>query len=164
MVVCRAELVCLYANLGNRLGMHRTILVVFAVCSISVTTLATAADLKPADGAPLFRVFAAGSSGGSGAPTINISGKPPLMIVSAVADAQLSTDRKAVRVTLSSSDARKFGDITRKHIHDFLVLEANGRVLEVMQVSSPVTSGVLEFTYPEDAVVADYLRKRFRLK
>jgi hypothetical protein len=127
--------------------------------------ITASADLRPADGAaPVFRVFAAGPANASGAPTINISGKPPLMIISAAADVQLSTDRKAVRLTLTSSDARKFGDITRRHIKDFLVIEANGRVLEVMQVTSPVTNGMLEFTYPEDAAVADYLRKRFRIK
>ena len=38
------------------------------------------------------------------------------------------------------------------------------KVLEAMRVTSPVTDGVLEFTYPDDAAVADYLRKRFRLK
>ena len=144
--------------------MRRFILVISAIGGVVVAQEAVA-DLRPADGtAAVFRVFASAAGPATGAPTINISGKPPLMIVSAVADVQLSTDRKAVRLTLTSADARKFGDITRKHVKDFLVLEANGRVLEVMQVSSPVTNGVLEFTYPDDAAVADYLRKRFRLK
>jgi hypothetical protein len=86
------------------------------------------------------------------------------MVVSTVSNLQLSNDRKAVRLTLTGPDARKFADITRKHGQELLVIEANGRVLEAMQVSSPVTNGVLEFTYPDDATVADYLRKRFRLK
>ena len=144
--------------------MHRLIALLITVSSIWFTQAGSAADLRPADGGPLFRIFAAGSSPGGGAPTINIAGKPPLMIVSTVSDVQVSTDRKAVRLIFSSSDARKFGDITRKHVKDYLVLEANGRVLEVMQVGAPVTNGTLEFIYPEDAVVADYLKKRFRLK
>jgi hypothetical protein len=131
---------------------------------LSIST-GLAADRKPADAAaPVFRVFASESSGGSGAPQINLSGKQPLMVISTVASVQLSTDRKAVRVTLTPSDARRFADITRKHSKDLLILEANGKVLEAMQVSSPVTNGTLEFTYPDDATVADYLKKRFRLK
>ena len=47
---------------------------------------------------------------------------------------------------------------------DLLVLEANGRVLEAMKASGPVTNGTLEFVYPEDAAVAYYLKRRFRLK
>ena len=86
------------------------------------------------------------------------------MVVSAVSNVQLSNDRKAVRLILTRSDARRFADVTRKHAKELLILEANGRVLEAMRVSSAVTNGVLEFTYPEDAAVADYLRKRFRLK
>ena len=124
-----------------------------------------AADRTPVEGGgPLFRIFAGDSAGGSGGKTINIGGKKPLMVISAASDVQLSTDRKAVRLTLTTSDARKFGDVTRRHVNGLLVLEANGRVLEAMQVSSPVTNGVLQFDYPDDAVVADYLRKRFHLK
>jgi len=149
----------------NRLGMNRLLLFATIGLCVSFDTIVTAADLRPADaGAPLFRIFVAGAPTGSGAPNINVSGKPPLMIISSAADVQVSTDRKAVRLTMTSSDARKFGGITRKHVHDFLVLEANGRVLEVMQVGAPVTNGMLEFVYPGDAVVADYLKKRFRLK
>ena len=86
------------------------------------------------------------------------------MVVSAAANVQLSRDRKAVRIVLTPSDARRFADITRKHVHELLILEADGRVLEAMQVTSPVTNGTLEFSSPDDAAVVDYLRKRFRLK
>jgi len=149
----------------NRLGMNRMVLLLVTILCASFQANINAADLRPADaGAPLFRIYVAGAPTGSGTPNISVSGKPPLMIISAAADVQVSTDHKAVRLTLTSSDARKFGGITRKHVHDFLVLEANGRVLEVMQVSAPVTNGMLEFVYPDDAAVADYLKKRFRLK
>jgi len=122
------------------------------------------ADMKPADGAPVFRIFSSAPGGGSADSPINLNGKKPLMIVTAVSDVAVSRDRKAVRVILNSADARRFADITRKHPNDLLVLEANGRVLEAMKASAPVTNGTLEFVYPEDATVADYLRKRFRLK
>lgn len=124
-----------------------------------------AADIKPADGsAPVFLIFAAGSSSAAGSPKIDISGKQPLMVVATAADVRLSKDRKAIRFTFSRNDARRFSDLTRKHANQFLVLQGNGKVLEAMQVSSPVTNGVLEFTYPDDAAVADYLKKRFGLK
>jgi len=136
-----------------------------AICILVFSCTSLFADLKPRDGAaPLFQIFAASSGGGGGAPRIDISGKQPLMVVSAVSNAQLSNDRKAVRVILTRSDARRFADITRRHGKDLLILEGNGKVLEAMRISSPVTDGVLEFTYPDDAAVADYLRKRFRLK
>src|SRR3954454_24973482 len=68
-----------------------------------------AAEQKPTDGgSPIFRVFASGSAKGGSSSTINIAGKPPLMIVSTAASVQLSQDRKAVRVVLTSADARKF--------------------------------------------------------
>ena len=124
-----------------------------------------AAGPKPADGGtPVFRIFGSGAPGRGSAPQINIAGKEPLMVIITPANVQLSTDRKAVRLTLSPSDARRFADITRKHRNELLVLEANGRVLEAMQVAGPVTNGRLDFTYPDDAAAADYLRKRFRLK
>ena len=145
--------------------MKRPVLLLATILYALFQAIVSAADLRPADAAaPLFRIFVAGSPASSGTPNINVSGKPPLMIISAASDVQVSSDRKAVRLTLTSSDRRKFGDITRKHVHDFLVLEANGRVLEVMQVGAPVTNGTLEFVYPDDAAVADYLKKRFRLK
>jgi hypothetical protein len=135
-----------------------------AICCTFVSTIVFA-DLKPADGgAPVFQIFAASSGGGGGSPRIDISGKQPLMVVSAVSNVQLSNDRKAVRLILTRSDARRFADVTRKHGKELLILEANGKVLEAMRVSSPVTDGVLEFTYPDDSAVVDYLRKRFRLK
>lgn len=122
------------------------------------------AEMKPADGAPVFRIFTSPPGGGSPDSAINLNGKKPLMIVTAVSDVAVSRDRKAVRVILNSADARRFADIIRKHPNDLLVLEANGRVLEAMRASGPVTNGVLEFVYPDDATVADYLKKRFRLK
>jgi hypothetical protein len=139
------------------------ILIAVAVCWVLFGNRA-AADLKPADGgAPVFRIFA-GSGNGSASSAVNISGKQPLLVISTARDVQLSTDRKAVRITLNSSDARKFADITRKHVKELLILEGNGRVLEAMQVGAPVSNGILEFSYPDDANVVDYLRKRFRLK
>ena len=129
------------------------------ICLSWLVSSAAWADMKPTDSnAPVFEIY---SSSGSGK---TITAKQPLLVISSVANVQLSTDRKAVRVVLTPSDARKFADVTRKHVNDLLILQANGRVLEAMQVASPVTNGILEFAYPDDAAVADYLRKRFRLR
>src|SRR4051794_22644369 len=130
---------------------------VCAACALFVSAV-FAASPKPADGGtPVFRIFGSGAAHGGGAPQINIAGKEPLMVITTPANVQLSTDRKAVRLTLNPSDARRFADITRKHRNELLVLEANGRVLEAMQVAAPVANGRLDFTYPDDAAVADYL-------
>ena len=145
--------------------MNRALALAILGISVFAFDLAALADMKPADkGGPVFRIFAAGMNGVSADSPINLNGKKPLMIVTAVSDVAVSRDHKAVRVILSSADARRFADITRKHPNDLLVLESNGRILEAMQVRASVTNGTLEFTYPEDAVVADYLKKRFRLK
>jgi hypothetical protein len=121
------------------------------------------ADIRPADSAaPIFRVFS--SSGSNTGGRLTVTAKQPLLVVTSLADIQLSTDHKGVRIVLNSFDARRFGDITRKYKQDLLLLEANGHILEAMRVSSPVQNGVLEFSQPDDDVVVDYLRKRFRLK
>jgi hypothetical protein len=143
----------------------RSFFLLFCAACLFFASDAFAASPQSADGGtPLFRVFGSGNGSGGAAPQINIAGKQPLMVINAPANVQLSRDRKAVRLTLTPSDAKHFADITRKHRNELLVLEANGRVLEAMQVAAPVTNGVIDFTYPDDAAVADYLRKRFRLK
>src|SRR6266550_1542746 len=98
--------------------MRRTFFFVSAI-SIVAGSWALSAKPEPVEGgAPIFRVFASGSIHGGSSSPINIAGKPPLMVVSAVSNVQLSRDRKAVRVVLTPSDARKFADITRKHVHE----------------------------------------------
>ena len=142
----------------------RCFLLIPAICCLTIG-VGKAADVKPADGGgPIFQIFAASSSSADGSPKIDIGKKKPLLIVSSAADVRLSKDRKALRFTFTAPDARRFADLTRKYANEFLILQGNGKILEAMQVSSPVTNGILEFTYPDDAAVADYLKKRFRLK
>jgi hypothetical protein len=134
----------------------------FSVAALWVAT-AFGADIKPADSkAPVFRIFSSTAKGDGG--HLTVTAKQPLLVISSVADVQLSTDRKGVRIVLTSSDAKKFADITRKYNQDLLLLEGNGKILEAMRVSSPVQKGVLEFSRPDDDAVVDYLRQRFRLK
>jgi hypothetical protein len=137
----------------------------FAATFCTLTSIAAAREIRPIDGdAPIFRIFASDSGGGNKSSPINIAGKEPLLVVSGVANVQVSNDHKALRVTLNGPDATRFSNITRKHANGLLVLEGNGKVLEAMRVGGPVTNGVLEFTYPDDSAVADYLKRRFRLK
>jgi hypothetical protein len=154
----------LFANLaisGNPLLVRPMFF--FSVAALWVAT-AFGADIKPADSkAPIFRIFSSTAKGDGGG-HLTVTAKQPLLVISSVADVQLSTDRKAVRIVLTSSDAKKFADITRKYNQDLLLLEGNGKILEAMRVSSPVQKGVLEFSRPDDDAVVDYLRQRFRLK
>jgi hypothetical protein len=64
---------------------------------------------------------------------------------------------------LAPGDARKFAALTRNYNQGLLLLEAQGRILEVMQITAPITDGVIGFKYPDQADVAEYLRRRFRI-
>ena len=150
-----------FVILMNRLNTIAVALTAF----ILPASCALAADIRPADSsAPVFRIFSSSGQGGEAGSRLTVTAKQPLLVITSVADVQLSTDGKGVRIVLTSFDARRFGDITRKYKEDLLLLEGNGRILEAMRVSSPVQNGVLEFSRPDDDAVVDYLRKRFRLK
>lgn len=125
------------------------------------------AEIKPADSkTPLFRIFAAISMKppGRGVPAgFTFDHEHPLLVVRSVGDLRLARDRKGVLITLTPVDAQEFAAITRKHTQGLLLLEAQGRVLEAMQITAPVTDGIIAFKYPDDAIAAEYLRRRFRV-
>jgi hypothetical protein len=132
-----------------------------------LVTSAIAAEIKPTDpNTPLFRIFAsipmkpANSATPSG---FTFDAKHPLLVISAVSDLRLARDRKGVIVVLTPGDARKFAAITRKYNQGILLLEAEGRVLEAMQITTPITDGIIGFKYPDQAAVAEYLRRRFHV-
>jgi hypothetical protein len=121
------------------------------------------ADIRPFDpGTPVFRIFLPTPMKGDPS-RLTFDNAHPLLVVSAVRDLRLADDRKGVQITLNDDDARAFAILTRKYHGGDLLLESNGRVLEALHVTAPSTNGVISFKYPEDAVVADYLRKRFRI-
>lgn len=128
---------------------------------------AIGAEIKPADpGKPLFRIFAAipmkaGDNAAANGFTFN--GNRPLLVVRSVSDLRLAGDRKGVMIVLTPTDAQKFGSITRAYNRGLLLVEAQGRVLQAMQVTAPVTDGAIAFNYPDDAAAAEYLRRRFRI-
>jgi hypothetical protein len=122
-----------------------------------------AADIRPFDpGTPVFRIFLPTPMKGDQS-RLTFDNAHPLLVVSAVQDLRLADDRKSVQITLNADDARAFAILTRKHRGGDLLLESKGQVLEALHITAPSTNGVLSFKYPDDAVVADYLRKRFRI-
>ncbi len=94
---------------------------------------------------------------------LTFDAKYPLMVVSSVSDVRLARDRKGVIIVLTPVETQKFAAITRKYNQGLLLLEAQGRVLQVVQITAPITDGVLGFKYPDQADVAEYLRRRFRI-
>jgi hypothetical protein len=60
-------------------------------------------------------------------------------------------------------DAQKFAAITRKYTQGLLLLETENRDLDAIYVTAPITDGVLGFKYSDEAAVAEYLRRRFRV-
>ncbi len=111
---------------------------------------------------PIFRVFIGIPPPGGGKGMI-FDEKHPLLTIRAVRDLGLGRDDKSVRITLTPDDARDLAFLTRKYDKGFLLLEAQGRVLTAIHVTRPIQDGVLGFKHPKDAVVAEYLRKRFRI-
>jgi hypothetical protein len=132
------------------------------ICLLSMNLLA--ADIMPVDAkTPLFRIFAAGPGKAADTQHINFDNKRPLLVIRGVSDVRLDRERKGVLITLTREDARKFAQLTREYKQGMLLLEGEGRLLEALQISSPIENGVIEFKYPDDAEVATYVRKRFRL-
>ena len=140
------------------------------ILSCAVALLASsafAADLKPADpSTPLFRIFQAlpkGEQQKSGAPQITFDAKRPVLVVWSVRDLKIGPDHKSVLLVLTEKDRKIFAALTHKYNHSLLLLEAQGGVLEAIQITQPLENGTLEFSYPDDAAMAQYLRRRFKL-
>jgi hypothetical protein len=139
---------------------------VFVTCLI-LSAAAHGADVTPADtSTPLFRIFAPipMKPADSAVPVqLTFDAKHPLLVIRSVSDLRLARDQRGVLITLTSADTKKFAEITRKYDQGLLLLEANGRVLAAMQVTAPIVNGIIGFKHPEEAAVAEYLRRRFRV-
>ncbi|MEY2439431.1 MAG: hypothetical protein QOI34_816 [Verrucomicrobiota bacterium] len=145
--------------MNKRLAMS----LVMGTCLLS-SGVGFAADIKPADTkTPLFRIFASAPKQGKDSHRVTLDNQHPLLTIWSVSDVQLARDHKGVRIKLVPADARKFAEIARKFDQGLLLLEGNGRVLEAIHVGAGMNSAVLDFQYPDDDVVAQYVRKRFRL-
>jgi hypothetical protein len=131
------------------------------------SAVAHGADIMPADTSrPLFRIFAPIPMKPAGSATRNqltFDDKHPLLVVRSVSDVRLARDQKGVLITLTPADTKKFAEITRKNYQGLLLLEANGRMLEALHITAPIVNGMIGFKHPEEAEVAEYLRRRFRI-
>jgi hypothetical protein len=144
--------------------MRYSLLIAFSALFASVV----AADIKPADSSkPLFRILKfktmheAQRKGDEAKGEVD--DKHPLLVVWKLFDVRLAHDYKGVQIVLTRDDARAFADITRGRLRYLLFDTGEPRSLEVLQIAAPVTDGVIDFKYPEDAAQAEYLRRRFRL-
>ena len=136
---------------------------VFAAAFLLAASAFGAAEINPDNPAvPLFRVFIGipPQGGGKG---MTFDEKRPLLTIRAVRDLGLGRDDKSVQITLKPDDARDLAILTRKYDKGFLLLETQGRILTAIHVTKPIQNGMLGFKHPQDAVVAEYLRKRFRI-
>ena len=133
----------------------------------SVLGTGVGAEIKPADlKTPVFRIFASipMKQAGRDSPIgVTFDNKHPLLVVRSVSDLRLARDGKGVLITLMPVDAQKLAAITRKYTQGLLLLETENRVLDAMYVAAPITDGIIVFKYPDEAAVAEYLRRRFRV-
>jgi hypothetical protein len=131
------------------------------------SAVAHGADIMPADTSrPLFRIFASipmKPAGSASRTQLTFDDKHPLLVVRSVSDLRLARDQKGVLITLTPADTKKFAEITRKYSQGLLLLEANGRMLEALDITAPIVNGIIGFKHPEEAEVAEYLRRRFRI-
>ena len=125
-----------------------------------------AAEVKPADpNIPLFRIFAPVPMKPVSATRTEVTfdDKHPLLVIRSVSDLRLARDNKGALITLTPADTKKFAAITQRYSGGLLLLEGEGRILEAMHITAPIVDGVIGFKHPDDGVVAEYLRRRFRL-
>jgi hypothetical protein len=146
-----------------RTETERTMKILILVCSVALLHSTLYGEMKPQGGDAVFRIYSSGRGGGTGT-SLYMKTDQPLMVISTVADVQVTNDGKAVRLTMTQADARKFAEITRQHPNEMLILVGRGSALQAIQVGSPITNGVLEFRYPQEHLAADYVKYRFRLK
>ena len=137
------------------------------VAALSIGTWVHASEYFPADRTkPLFRIFAPipmSPPSDAARPQFTFDDKHPLLVIYSVSDLMLARDNKGVLITLTSDDAKKFAEISRKYNDALLLLEADGQVLQAMHITAPITDGIIGWKYPQEEQVAKYLRRRFRI-
>jgi hypothetical protein len=136
-----------------------------AIIALVFATSASAAEIKPVDPSkPLFRILRFQKIEPASQRPVGTVDDQPLLVVWSVSDLVLARDQKGVLITLTAKDAKVFAEITRKYNDGLLVLDAGeGRALEVMHITAPITDGIIGFKHPDNAAAAEYLRRRFRI-
>jgi len=126
------------------------------------------ADIKPSDTrTPVFRFYQAYPNPSqqrlTPGPQVTFDARLPVLIVWSVRDVKLARDHKGVVLTLNDKDRATFASLSRIYRNGLLLVEGQGTILTAIHIGQPVDNGVLEFKYPDDANVADYLRRRFKM-
>jgi hypothetical protein len=62
---------------------------------------------------------------------------------------------------LTPKDAKQFAAITSRYC--CLVFEGDDQPLEVLHITAPIVDGIIGFKHPQEAAVAEYLRRRLRI-
>ena len=137
-------------------------------CAALLLACSGFADIKPADTrTPVFRIYQAYPNPTqqrlTPGPQVTFDARMPLLVVWSVRDVKLAPDHKGVVLTLNDKDRATFAALSRTYRNGLLLLEGQGTILTGLQIGQPLNNGVLEFKYPDDANVADYLRRRFKL-
>jgi hypothetical protein len=139
--------------------MRRSVIAAFLAVAFS----AAAADIKPVDTSkPLFRILKFKTLHGGDHPKGVADDEHPLLTVWSLRDVRLASDDKGVLITLTPKDAKGFAAITQKY--GYLIFDAGeGRPIEVLHISAPITDGIIGFKHPDEAAAAEYLRRRLRI-
>ena len=137
--------------------------VLFVAALLAVVASVTATDIKSADTRkPLFRILKFQTLRGGDHPQGTADDEHPLLVVWALRDVRLANDDKGVLITLTPKDTKTFAAITRKY--GYLIFDAGeGRPIEVLHITAPITDGIIGFKHPDEAAAAEYLRRRLRL-
>jgi hypothetical protein len=141
---------------------------IIAYTAVLLASSGVAADIKPADSrTPVFRIYQAFPNPTqrrlTPGPQVTFDARMPLLVVWSVRDVKLARDHKGVVLTLNDKDRATFAALSRSYSNGLLLVEGQGTILIGLHIGQPVDNGVLEFKYPEDATVADYLRRRFKI-
>jgi hypothetical protein len=58
-------------------------------------------------------------------------------------------------------DQTEFFSLILVRRHGYLIFDAaEGRPIEVLHITAPITDGIIGFKHPDEAAVAEYLRRR----
>jgi hypothetical protein len=136
--------------------------------AVLLASSAVAADIKPADNrTPVFRIYQAFPNPTqqrlTPGPQVTFDARRPLLVVWSVRDVKLARDHKSVVLTLNDKDKTTFAALSRRYSNGLLLVEGQGTILTAIHIGQSLDNGVLEFKYPDDANVADYLRRRFNI-
>jgi hypothetical protein len=119
-------------------------------------------EIRPKEqGKPLFQVFELIQK--RSGPNVRFDAQRPLLTVFTLRDIKLGRDKKSVGLALNDKDTRIFAALTRKFTGRLLLLRASDRAVQALEVKAPVQDGSIQFDHPQEAAMAEYFRRRFKM-